>query len=341
MKIFFWPASSVDGTFKYRIEMQRDALLERGHEVQCSQTMGMWAREDADLVVGQRVAGPGPLFVWQKIATDRPGLRRVYELDDDLLAINTLNNPLGSALRDQTPRRVMIECIETADLITASTEPLAKSLRKLSRNVVVLPNSLPTTIFDVLPSLRRGRDDGNVVVGWQGSPTHGDDWAMIQPVIADTLSVQPSWETNHPLVWMHFLGTPYGGGLPRHRIRFQSWTTDLHEHYRRVARFDIGLAPLTRSPFNDAKSGIKFMEAAAVGVPMICSRVPAYESLVEHGVTGFLASTPAQWAEYLHALINDAQLRVRIGDAAREAAREWTIDKRIHLWEEAYGSVLP
>jgi glycosyltransferase involved in cell wall biosynthesis len=72
----------------------------------------------------------------------------------------------------------------------------------------------------------------------------------------------------------------------------------------------------------------------------VCSKVPAYQGLVEHGVTGFLASTPAQWYEYLTALIEDPGLRLAIGDAAREAAREWTMDNHIHRWEAAYASLL-
>lgn len=338
MKIFFWPASSVDGTFKYRIEMQRDALLQRGHEVQCSQALGVWAPTEADIVVGQRIAAAGPLMRWQQMQDSQHerGLRLVYELDDDLLAINTLSNPLGTALRAQEPRRVMVECLRSADLVTASTEPLAKALRKLNTRVAVLPNSLRESIFDLPLPGRRGTDSANIIMGWQGSSTHADDWKIIQPVIRDILT-----RTDGPNVWLRFLGTPYGTGLPRHKLSFQQWTTDLTEHYRRTARFDIGLAPLARSPFNDAKSGIKFMEGAALGVPMVCSRVPAYEAVVQHGVTGFLASTPAQWRTYLDDLIHNPDLRLKIGDAAREAAREWTIEKRIHLWEEAYESVLP
>lgn len=320
--------------------MQWEGLGERGHFSSCSHAFPQQVMDVVDVVVGQRITQPGPLYQWQEVLRRRArGLRPgggspalVYETDDDLLSINTAKNPLGKYLRQQEPRRVMVECLETADLITVSTEPLARSMRRFNDNVIVLPNSLPTTVFDVPLNTRRGRH-GPVVLGWQGSITHKDDWAIVKPVVKQLLE---EW----PHLLMHFLGTPYADGLPVHKIKFKQWTTDLNLHYRRSANFDIGLAPLERNPFNDAKSGLKFMEGAALGVPMVCSRVPAYADLVEHGVTGFLASTPAQWYEHISALIEDPALRLRMGDAAREAARAWTIDKHIHRWESAYQSLL-
>lgn len=338
MKIFYWPASSQDGTFLYRVKMQRDALLERGHEVQCSQTMGTWALREADVVVGQRITQPGPLFRWQQMlagtAAEANGHRPklVYEIDDDLLAVNTIKNPLGAALRTPEARRVMVEAIRSAHLVTASTEPLARSMRKINSNVVVLPNSLPSYAFDTPLSTRRGKH-GPVLIGWHGSHTHEFDWLIARDAVREAL-------TANSHVLLQFLGMAYPQKLPVNKIKHKPWTTDLPTHYKRVAAFDIGLAPLESNPFCDAKSGLKFMEYAALGVPSICSRVPAYADLVEHGVTGYLASTPQQWHKYLTLLINEPEARLEIGDNARAAARAWTIDERITMWEKAYASLL-
>jgi glycosyltransferase involved in cell wall biosynthesis len=335
LRVFFWPASSEDGTFLYRIKMQWEMLAALGHEVGCSQRLPDTIMAKSGVVVGQRIATPGPLLRWQQMLARRaagdPAPHLVYELDDDLLAINTHRNPLGQMLRSPEQRRVMVEAIRSADLVTVSTEPLAKSMSRLNRKVVVLPNALPPQIMHVPLSTRRGTNP--VLIGWQGSHTHEFDWLLIRDVVAQVLG-------EHPNVLMRFLGMAYPDKLPRGKLSHRPWTTDLDLHYRRSAAFDIGLAPLENNQFNRAKSGLKFMEGAALGVPMVCSRVPAYQGLVEHGVTGFLASTPAQWYEYLSALVEDPGLRVSIGDAAREAAREWTMDSHIHCWEDAYASLL-
>jgi glycosyltransferase involved in cell wall biosynthesis len=336
VKIFFWPASSEDGTYLYRVKMQAEALAARGHEVEVSQRMSQTARESADVIVGQRIAMPGPTWMWQAIADEdaRLGRRRlVYEVDDDLLAINILRNPLGKELRQADIRRAMIASMERAALLTVSTEPLARSLSRFNPNVWVLPNSVQESIFDIPLSTRRGSTTYSaVMLGWQGSSTHEHDWALIQPVVAEALATLPH-------VVMRFLGTAYPTGLPPTKWMGRNWTTDLAVHYRRVASFDIGLAPLEDTAFNRCKSGLKFIEYAALGVPSICSNVSAYRDLVEHGVTGFLATTPEQWRKHLWELIHDPAMRVEIGDAARRAARAWTIEQRIPLWENAYASL--
>ncbi len=60
---------------------------------------------------------------------------------------------------------------------------------------------------------------------------------------------------------------------------------------RRTAAWDFGLAPLVAHPFNEAKSALKFLEYAALGVPGIFSRVGEYPQVIEDRRTGLLADS--------------------------------------------------
>jgi glycosyltransferase involved in cell wall biosynthesis len=42
--------------------------------------------------------------------------------------------------------------------------------------------------------------------------------------------------------------------------------------------------------------------------------------MVRHGENGFLAETPEQWADAIGRLVNDAELRKRMGSRGRERA---------------------
>jgi hypothetical protein len=336
MKIFYWPASTTDGCWAYRIDMVAEALAARGHDVRVDTRVGAWARDEADVWIGQRVCMNPPTAMWQAAAEsgERP---LVLELDDDLFSIDPRQNRLADVFKDPQVRRNLEANIRVADLVTVSTEPLAKVMRRYNPNVAVLPNSVRRAVLDMPLPKRRGKPveeaGGRVVIGWQGSATHVEDWKVMGSSIVDIITSQP-W------TFMRFLGTFHPAGMTIGQFELLPWTNDLTEHYRRVARFDIGLAPLNGTLFNESKSALRFVEAAALGVPMVCSDVPAYRDVVEHGVTGFLARNPKQWREYVQALVDDPQLRVRIGDAAREAARAWTIEERVTLWEQAYGSLL-
>ena len=86
---------------------------------------------------------------------------------------------------------------------------------------------------------------------------------------------------------------------------------------RHIAAVDINIAPLVDNPQRRGKSAIKYLEAAAVGVPTVAARLEPYCDTITEGVTGFLAATPDEWITALTGLLRDPALRLRIGDAAR------------------------
>ncbi len=93
-----------------------------------------------------------------------------------------------------------------------------------------------------------------------------------------------------------------------------------------VARFDIGIMPLVDKPFERGKCGYKLVQYMACGLPVVASPVGVNRQLVEHGVNGFLAETMEQWESSLRALLFDADLRRRMGQAGRrKVEREYCV----------------
>jgi hypothetical protein len=85
-----------------------------------------------------------------------------------------------------------------------------------------------------------------------------------------------------------------------------------------VAAVDVSLAPLeVGNPYCEAKSEIKWLEAAAVGVPTVASATAPFRDVIDDGETGLLACTEADWYQALARLVSDAPLRRRVGEAAR------------------------
>ncbi len=106
-------------------------------------------------------------------------------------------------------------------------------------------------------------------------------------------------------------------------------------------RWDIFLAPLEDSLFNRCKSGLKFLEYSALGIPGVYSRLEPYAELVIHGENGFLAADLSEWGEFLRRLILDPELRLGIGKAAKETvANQWLLDTHAAQWQECYADVM-
>ena len=88
-----------------------------------------------------------------------------------------------------------------------------------------------------------------------------------------------------------------------------------------MAKMDIVLAPLELGNiFCRAKSEIKFVEAGALGLPVVASAIDPYRDSITHGKNGFLVSTEKEWFQALSSLIEEPSLRARVGLAARETA---------------------
>jgi len=87
------------------------------------------------------------------------------------------------------------------------------------------------------------------------------------------------------------------------------------------ASADIFLFPSDTESFGNVT-----LEAMASGLPTVCADATGSRSLVEAGVTGFLAKpgSAADFVEHLRILATDADLRRRMGSAARTRSLSFT-----------------
>lgn len=68
------------------------------------------------------------------------------------------------------------------------------------------------------------------------------------------------------------------------------------------------------------------LEAMAAGLPVLTNQHPT--TIVQHGVTGFVAATPAEMREHARALLADEALAHQLGERARDyVARHFGPDK--------------
>jgi L-malate glycosyltransferase len=81
----------------------------------------------------------------------------------------------------------------------------------------------------------------------------------------------------------------------------------------------------------------------ASGLACVASRIGGNSELLEHKVTGLLtpAGDVAALAEAMLALLEDVNLRSRLGSAARAAAVErYGMDRVVQRYEDLYASLI-
>ena len=115
------------------------------------------------------------------------------------------------------------------------------------------------------------------------------------------------------------------------KVEHEQWTEETES--AALCRGDIGIAPTPMDDWTMGKCGFKILQYMAAGLPVIASPVGANAELVKEGITGYLPKTPDDWPAAIAALAKDADLRARMGAAARElAATNYTLKRAADEW---------
>jgi glycosyltransferase involved in cell wall biosynthesis len=325
----FYIVDDFAGCAWYRCHVPGLELKRRGFDVVLHDSITPQEVEDSDVIVFQRQWRPGAIQAHEYAKS--LGKFTVFEVDDDLWNVHP-TNPSYRAWSKPEIIGGAEALIRGADLVTTTTQPLALQLRRLNRNVRILPNMLPPEHWQVRRERPAGYD--KVVLGWAGSASRGRDLETVREVVLQILGA-------YPQALMLVAGSESNMVFPPHERIQMVPPVKIAQYAGSLALFDIGLAPVVDSRFNQAKSDLKFVEYGMLGIPCVASNVESYVHSIVNGENGFLAKNDKGWLKYLRRLIESAELREEIGGRAKVFAEGRTIDRNISLWERAYGLAEP
>ena len=294
---------------------------------------GLNEADKLDILVMQRVGNRASVAFthWAR----QKGIATVVDADDAMWCIDKDNRAHKQWNSKALNWRYMDSAAQDADLVTVTTEHLARRYGKHGR-VEIIPNYVPSEVFNY--EKPTGHDETVVSVGWTGFvATHphdlkvvGDavyralaDTGAVARVVGDAGGVGREWGLDEEIVQgiaPQPLGPLYFGAL---------------------STIDIGLVPLADTPFNKGKSWLKALEFSAMGIPVIATPTPN-NILLSRQVPIMLARTPDEWYEHLRWLIEHDYQREQRGIEAREAVRanftlESAGEKWAQAWERAYN----
>lgn len=236
-----------------------------------------------------------------------------------------------------------------ADLITCSTEYLAKEFRKLNSNVVVIPNYIDPFYFD--EPLRNEGD--KVRIGITGSIGMSNDLEALAPIFKHY--------EHDPRVQLVFFSlpkdpkdNPFIANAYKDEYAFLDsmnveWhaTVDMDKYYDKLnsLKLDIMVIPRTDSHFNRCKSNLKFLESSMFEIPCVAQGFTdgksPYQVNPEDSKHMKVVINPEDWIPAIEELIENKELRREMGRKAREYVEtHYAIDDHANEWTDAYGSLL-
>ena len=198
----------------------------------------------------------------------------------------------------------LVPLMEGAAAVCAGNAYLADYAARHDAATYVLPTVVDT---DRYRPAERGADR-LLTIGWIGSPS---TWPYVKPVLP--LLAELARDRS-----IRFLAV--GAGAAAEADRFDGMTLQPWSEATEIASvqaMDIGIMPLPDAPWARGKCGYKLIQYMACGLPLVASPVGVNARIVADRSSGFLADSLDEWRVALTHLIDDIDLRRRMGEAGR------------------------
>ena len=243
------------------------------------------------------------LPAWFEQVLNTLGIGYVVDYDDAIFHNYDLSSqPFKGLLADKIDK-----VMRNSAVVTCGNDYLAERARSAgARAVEIIPTVIDLDRYTVsIPAARE-----RIVVGWIGSPSTVRYLEFVAPAL---LALSAEYAVQLRVIGAQFVS-------PGLEVDCRPWSEE--SEVIEIQRFDIGIMPLNDSPWERGKCGYKLIQYMACGLPVVASPVGVNRNIVEHEVSGYLATTSDDWLTALRALSADAETRRAMGMRGRSTVEQ-------------------
>ncbi len=298
------------------LEMARSYVHQLGQIGRAGQYDAVLVNREATLI--------GPAVIERLVA--RRGIPLIYLLDDPLyIPYRSPSNGIWSYLKFVGKVKTLCRISRT---VIANSPSNCSFARRHNANVWEIPSVVDSALYTGWEPRPPGRD--GVCVGWTGSASTVGNLQLIRAPLRELAGRDD--------VRMTFIGGD-DFNLPEVAHRALPWhaKTEVED----LRQFDIGLLPLPLTRWTPHKFYLKLIQYMALGIPPVATPLGSNAKVIKDGTTGFLVRDESEWTTSLKRLIEDPELRERVGRAAAaEASRRYTLQANAERIVGAFRSAL-
>lgn len=287
----------------------------------------MPALDSYDVIVMQQPRGRG----WLKIirGLQERGVKVIFEVDDYLHAIRKMPDHDYGQHFDKAGLAELEMNMRAADALICSTEYIGRRYRSFNPRVHVCENGVDVARYNLTRPERQ-----NTNIGWAGATGHANSMLPWLTQVAHVMLERP--DTHFVSIGQDFASS-FNEAFPGRSTSIPFTLVDSYP--AAMTMFDVALAPAGRNNFFRGKSDLRWLEAGALGVPIVAD--PVVYPKITHGVDGFHAHSPEEMRELVLDLVADPDLRTEVG----ENARRYVVSKRdmriaVRQWLDVFVEVL-
>jgi glycosyltransferase involved in cell wall biosynthesis len=192
--------------------------------------------------------------------------------------------------------------------VMAGNDYLAGYARRYNHRVTVVPTTIDTDRYR--PELRRSNGP-LATIGWTGSHSTAQHLRTVVPALEELARRRPFRLVTIGIDRLEMDGV---------QVEARPWRAA--SEVQDLTDVDIGIMPLPDDDWSRGKCGLKALQFMALGIPAVLSPVGVNSAIVRHGENGLLADGASDWVEKLALLIDEPDMRERLGKAARRTVEE-------------------
>ncbi|HEY9693637.1 MAG TPA: glycosyltransferase family 4 protein [Oculatellaceae cyanobacterium] len=230
-----------------------------------------------------------------------------YLVDYDDALFHRYDQHKSSLIRQVLGKKID-SVMRRAALVLAGNDYLAQRAHNAGAPRVEI---LPTVIDLERYPIAQPPNNSQFTIGWIGSPSTSRYLKEIHPALQE---ICRDGTTKVVAVGATPLELP---GVPL-EIKPWSESTEVEE----MQQFDVGIMPLTDTPWEKGKCGFKLIQYMACVRPVIGSPVGVNQQIINQGINGFLSSSREDWIKAFQILKQNQELRERMGKAGRVMVEE-------------------
>ena len=197
-----------------------------------------------------------------------------------------------------------------SDLVVCGNSFLANRFSRWNANVIIIPTAVDTSWYRPDGA---GDDRGPgrpLFLGWTGTSGNFPFLYAIEEALMQVLQ-----HCRQAKLLIVAERPPQFKRLPASRVRFQRWAPKTES--AAFARMSIGLMPLANNDWCYGKCSYKMLCYMAAGLPVVVTPAGMNREVLALGEVGLSACCDREWIDALIALLDDIDLRRRMGAAGR------------------------
>lgn len=200
--------------------------------------------------------------------------------------------------------------ISLSDMVFAGNHYLADYAKQYNKNVAVIPTTINVNYHKRSES---NSDKEKICIGWTGSHTTIKHFKLAENAM---VKLKEKYEEK---IYFKVIGDAV---YINEKLAIKGIAWSLENEIKELEEIDIGIMPLPDDDWSKGKCGFKGLQYMAMEIPAVMSPVGVNTEIISDGVNGFLANGDDEWIEKLSRLIEDKNLRQKMGKEARKTVVE-------------------